>query len=115
MPNVARDYIYAGVAVLSVLLASIALVVSYKSTRIVTFDKDSLVKQFVSQLSHKSLSQEKTSEMSSRFAKAMKGSLDEYARNQHVIIIKKDLVFASNHDVTPLIAAKIAARMREKS
>lgn len=115
MPNLARLYILAGIAVLSLLLASISLMVTFKSNPVVTFDKDSLVKKFVSQLSHKSLSQEQMAETSSRFATAMKGSLDEYAQNNNVIIIKKDLVFASNYDVTTLIAAKIAARMRAKS
>lgn len=115
MHRLDRVYFLALLNGLTLLIALTALLlVSLYQSPVVTFDKDRLVKQFVTQLSQKPLSVEKADSLSSRFAKALKESLDEYATNNKTIVIKKEMVLASNQDITKLIATTVAAKMRSK-
>lgn len=82
---------------------------------VVTFDKESVVKQWVKQLSVLKLNPDKTKTLSSQFAKALKQSLDAYSKKHHVIIIKKEHVLVTHADVTSEIAQNIAHLMRGAS
>lgn len=100
------------VTVLNLSLAICSLVYGQFQTRVVTFDKDAVLKQFVIQLSQKPLKEAETDKLSNRFAKALKTSINDYAREKNAIVIKRDTVLASQADVTSLIAKKIADKMR---
>ena len=102
------------VTVLNLSLVITSLIYGQHQTRVVTFDKDAVLKQFVIQLSQKPLNETETDKLSNRFAKALKTSINDYARENNAIVIKKDTVFASQADATSLISKKIADRMRGK-
>jgi hypothetical protein len=82
---------------------------------VVSFDKAVVVRQFVTQLSLQKMDSEKNRTLSDKFAKALKESIDEYARDNKAIVIKKEMVLASNKDVTALIAACLSKKMRGQS
>lgn len=107
-------YLLCGIAFLNVCLLGVVFLGFARSSNVVTFDKDVVVKQFVTQLSLQHLSEDKTEKLSVRFAKALKDAIDEYARKNKSTIIKKEMAFASHIDITSILARDIAYKMRAK-
>ena len=101
-----------GAALLTSLLSACALLYSIHQTPVVTFDKEVVMKQFVTQLSHQNTTEKKTKQLSNQFAIAVKESLDDYAKEHHAIVIKKEMVLATSADVTSEIAQRIVKKMR---
>lgn len=107
-------YLLSGITFVNVCLLGVACLGFARSSNVVTFDKDVVVKQFVTQLSLQHVPEDKTEKLSARFAKALKDSIDEYARKNNSTIIKREMVLASHLDITPILARDIADKMRAK-
>jgi type-F conjugative transfer system protein TrbI len=107
-------WIIAGFILNSVL---VAFIVAWNMPRqsVVTFDKGIVLKQFITQVTYKKLTSEKTQQLTTLFAKALKESIDEYAKEHDSVVIKKEMVLASHADVTELLALRIADKMRGAS
>ncbi|KTC84397.1 TrbI F-type domain-containing protein [Legionella drozanskii] len=85
---------------------------NHSQVTVVTFDKNEVVKQFVTQLSQQKIEEKKTQQLSSRFARILKEALNDYARTHQVIVIKKEMTLASSADITDKIATQIADNMK---
>lgn len=114
MPAIKYCYALTFVGLISLFLAFFLM---FKSTpvRVVTFDKERLIKAFVTQLSRQTAGVEKTDELSARFAQLIKEHLNRYAMHHHAVVIKKDMVLASDEDITSLIGKQVADTMRRTS
>lgn len=112
MQRVNAFYRISGAVVLISLIIVWAQFYGAHQTTVVTFDKELVLKQFITQLSHKNVPEEKTKQLSDQFARALKNSLDDYAKTHHAVVIKKEMVLATHADVTPIIAERIAKQMR---
>jgi len=112
MPGIKAIYWISGAAALIGLMGVFALFYGTHQTPVVTFDKEVVQKQFVTQLSHQNTTKQKTKQLSIQFALAMKESLDDYVKEHHAIVIKKEMALATSADVTPEIAQRIVEKMR---
>lgn len=112
MQRIKAIYGISGAVVLTGLISVFALFYGAHQTSVVTFDKEVVMKQFITQLSKKNVSEEKVKHLGDKFARTLKNSIDEYARTHHAIVIKKEMVLASPVDVTAIIAERIAKQMR---
>lgn len=113
MQRITRLHYYISSGIIFILLCVVCTYLCCKQQPlIVTFDKEKVVKQFVTQLSHQNLSQDRVQKVSELFAKTLKESIAEYSKEHNVIVLKKEVTFASNIDATDVIAQKIAQNMR---
>lgn len=112
MQRVKAIYGISGAVILMGLMIVWAQIYGTHQTTVVTFDKELVLKQFITQLSHKNVPEQQTKQLSDQFAKALKNSIDDYAKTHHAIVIKKEMVLATHADVTPIIAEQIAIQMR---
>ena len=79
---------------------------------VVTFNDKQIARQFVAQLSHQYKSDSKTAEITKRFANALNTSLAEYAKKNHVIVLKESSTLGSGIDKTQAIGALVTKNMR---
>jgi len=105
-------YISAGLLLINLLLAIGTIFWVKQQPTVVSFDKELVVKQFVTQLSHQKITQERMQQLSEQFAKALKESIAAFSKEHKAIVIKKEMAWASNADVTSIIALRVANTMR---
>jgi type-F conjugative transfer system protein TrbI len=95
MQGLKAIYGFNGAVILVILLIAYARLYPTQTTPVVTFDKEEVMKQFIIQLSHKNTTKEKTKQLSDRFARMLKNSLDDYAKTHHALVIKKEMVLST--------------------
>lgn len=83
-------------------------------SNVVTFDKARVVSKFIAELSAHHVSDEVIKQKTVQFGRALKETLNDYATTQHVLVLDKSQVLASNCDKTDDIAARLASAMRDK-
>lgn len=97
---------------------SISLLALWKgmsAQTVATFDKDRIVKEFVTQLSNQNKTEEENTQISAKFAKKLKKAIELYTNEHHCLILKKDSAMSTQDDASSEIGKIVSALMREKS
>lgn len=115
MPFNAQLNIKTSLSFLSVLLVLVLLKsFLFSSTSVAVVDINRIKGQFIRNLAEHSLSDVKMSAATVLFNKALKKSVQDYAKNHHVILVKKGAVLGAEinpHEVTSEVIKAIAVTM----
>ncbi|HHH1368305.1 TPA: type-F conjugative transfer system protein TrbI [Yersinia enterocolitica] len=87
------------------------LVNQWITPKTVTFDMKGTIDNFMNQMAAKTLSEDSTNVLTHRFNDALMGSLEEYQRNNRVIVLVSSAVVSGAEDVTDDIQTVIAKKM----
>lgn len=71
--------------------------------------------QFIHQLALHNVPNETVKSANISFQRALKDTLERYARTHHVVILSSDKVLAGGHDITETIMLQLAKAMRRHS
>ncbi|STX41113.1 F pilus extension/retraction protein TrbI Inner membrane protein [Legionella donaldsonii] len=97
-------------------LALMAVLFWIREERVAVFDKKALTKHFITQLAEHRVKDEKISETTLKFKRALRESLDFYrASHPHQLVLRKEAVAFGGADITDTIAGRVAQTMKRAS
>lgn len=107
------------IALIALIYSLLALFVSIfhisnPSPSVVSFNEKEIAKSFVAQLSFQNKTDGEIKLITKRFSEALRKSLAEYAKVNHVIILKQSNTLATSLDRTQEIGVLVAKNMRGK-
>lgn len=97
------------VAGLLIIILSMAL-----KPKVVTFNQDRVLRQFVLQISRNKLSDAILKQKSEEFSQNLNASLAEYADIHHVIIINQKAVLAGKKDISDEVLKLLVKKLQAK-
>ena len=103
------------VVVSAIVLTVLALWWIKPSSNVVTLDLNHIKGQFIHQLALHHASNENVKSSIETFNRKLKGVLDAYAKNHHVVIFDSVHVLSSGRDITDSIIPLLAKAMRGAS
>lgn len=87
-----------------------------REEKVGVFDEQALTKHFITQLAEHRVQDEKISETTLKFKRALRESLDYYrASHPHQLVFKKEAVAFGGADITDTIAGRVAQTMKRAS
>ena len=96
---------------ISLLLSSFAV---YRSGHdaLVTVNKQKIITEFAKEMHSHIITKSTEQQLSHRFAKALKTSIDNYARKRSVVVLDSKMTLGSSTDVTDRIMGDVIVLMR---
>ena len=80
--------------------------------RVVTYDASHSIHLLSTQAARAHLSAPQIKALSARFSRVLKETLMLYANEQHVVIVKPEMVLVDNEDITATIEKILSVKMR---
>ena len=101
-------------AVLFALSLSLSVFAVHRSAHesVVTVNKRKIVTQFAKEMHARALPKSTEKQLSRRFAKALKTSIDNYARGKQLVVLDSKAVLGSGVDVSDSIMSDVVVLMR---
>ena len=96
---------------ISILLSAFAVYQSAHES-VVSVNKRKIVTEFAKEMHSHVLPKSTEQQLSRRFAKALKTSIDNYARERQVVVLDSKTVLGSGVDVSDRIMSDVVALMR---